>query len=152
MTALLDYAVITMPKISPVEALLPRFTALVDGGRKQVRFGYRGNVRGKCFFGYNDFALRYMISMTGEAATDVLSAIPRQLDDYISVARIDVQETYIADDAVDEVINITPSPRYSSRRLIGLNGDRGCTLYVGGAIKSAHGAGVQQKRRVESLS
>lgn len=129
-SASIDYAVITMPRINVVEASLPVFEALVSAGDKCYRSGYAGKQMAKVFWGYNDIAARWMLIMTGARAADVLSVVPRSLDSYISVARLDVQVTFECDNADDYILSLCPSSRYSSRRIQPVN-DAGVTLYVG---------------------
>ena len=129
-TANIDYAVITMPKISTVEAAIPHFSAATAGGVRQVRSGYVGVQKGKTFLGYHDVAQRWMFIQTGSGARDVVDFVPERLDPYISVARLDVQATFPFEDADYFIRMLMPSSRYSARRLSQVS-ERGETLYVG---------------------
>lgn len=129
-TAHIDYAVITLPKVSVVEAAIPHFSAATAGGVRQVRSGYVGVQKHKTFLGYHDAASRWMFIRTGSAAIDIVDFVPERLDPYLSVARLDVQCTFPIDDADYFIRMLMPSSRYSARRLSPVS-DRGETLYIG---------------------
>lgn len=128
----IDYAVITMPRVSVVEAAIPLFERLVKDGDSMVRSGYRGKQSGKTFFGHHDITQRWMLIRTGDAARDILDVVPVSVDPYLSVARLDVQITCEVDCADDFIQSLAPAARYSARRITPLN-DAGMTLYVGSA-------------------
>lgn len=129
-TAHIDYAVITMPCVNTVEAAIPHFSAATAGGVRQVRSGYIGVQKDKTFFGYHDIAQRWMFIRTGASARDIVQFVPERLDQYLSVARLDVQVTYPWDDADHHIRMLMPSTRYSARRLSPIS-ERGETLYIG---------------------
>ena len=128
-TLKVDYLVATYDLVT-VEAHLPAIAGAVirkpESGRHLGCRGYWCAETRRAFVG--DDSRRVMVSVTSSPAHAAALAIPRL--ETLSIARIDVQTTFVARDADLLIRSCDPSARYQAFRIAPVR-DRGCTLYVG---------------------
>jgi hypothetical protein len=128
-TLRVDYLVATYDLVA-VEPHLPAIAgAVIKKAEAGKHLGYRGYwcaESRRAFVG--DDSRRVMISVTSSPAHAAALAIPRL--ETLSIARIDVQTTFVARDADLLIRSCDPSARYQAFRIAPVR-DRGCTLYVG---------------------
>jgi len=124
-----DFLVLTVPRTAAAEAVYPTMLSywLPDPKPFSV-YGFRGYKSGKVFVGERED--RYLIQATGAIAHDVALAFPLPVEHEISVARIDVQTTFVVRDADFFISACEPSKVYKSVRWCAV-GEPGQTLYVG---------------------
>lgn len=124
-----DYIVMTFPKSLEIEAAYPFVAAYwMPNPEPHVAYGYRGYRCGKFFLGERED--RVLIQATGALANDVALRVPFPLDTGYSVARIDVQVTFVVQNADFLIRSCEPSPVYKSMRWVPVR-EPGETLYVG---------------------
>jgi Putative phage replication protein RstA len=128
-TLKVDYLVATYD-LSSVEAHVPAIVGAVirtpEGGKHLSYRGYRCADTRRAFVG--DDGYRVMVSVTSSTAHAAALAIPRL--ETLSIARIDVQTTFVSRDADALIRACDPSNRYQAFRIAPVRG-RGQTLYVG---------------------
>jgi len=125
-----DYIVMTYPRTVQSEALYPQMLGywLPEPRSEYGMYGFRGYRSGRIFIGENDD--RFLIQATGSIAHDVAMRLQLPLEHEISVARIDVQHTFVVADA-DRLINsCEPNRSYQATRWVRID-EPGATLYVG---------------------
>jgi hypothetical protein len=91
-------------------------------------YGYRGYRSGKVFVGESED--RYLVQATGQIAHDVAMRFPFPIEHELSVARIDVQVTFVTQDADFFIRACEPSKVYKATRWSSVR-EPGETLYVG---------------------
>jgi len=128
-TLRVDYLVATYD-LATVEPHLPTIAgAVIRQPEHGKHLGYKGywcaETR-RAFVG--DDGYRVMVSVTSSPAHSAALAIPRL--ETLSIARIDVQTTFISRDADLLIQSCEPSNRYQAFRIAPVRG-RGHTLYVG---------------------
>ena len=126
-----DYIVCTFPRTNISESIYPTIVGywLPQGDRHPyAMYGFRGYRSGKVFIGERED--RYLIQATGAIAHDVAMRLQLPVQHEISVARIDVQHTFVVADADRLVNSCEPSRAYQASRWVQVNA-RGSTLYVG---------------------
>jgi len=132
-----DYIVCTFPKTDVSEPLYPTIVGywLPNGDRHpHAMYGFRGYKAGKIFVGERED--RYIVQATGAIAHDVATRLQLPIEHEISVARIDVQHTFITADADRLINNCQPNISYQATRWMNVNGP-GVTLYVGSTRSDA---------------
>jgi hypothetical protein len=124
-----DFLVLTVPRSAASEAAYPVMVSywLPDPKSAQL-YGFRGYRSGKVFIGERDD--RYLVQATGAIAHDVALAFPLPAEHELSVARIDVQTTFVVKDADFFISACKPSKSYKATRWSAV-GEPGQTLYVG---------------------
>jgi len=126
-----DYIVLTFPRTDTSEAIYPTIVGYwlpQEDRRPYTLYGFRGYRSGKVFIGERED--RYIVQATGAIAHDVAMRLQLPVEHEISVARIDVQHTFITADADRLINNCQPDRAYRASRWIQVN-ERGATLYVG---------------------
>jgi len=128
-TLRVDYLVATYD-LATVEPHLPAIAgAVIRQPEHGKHLGYKGYwcaESRRAFVG--DDGYRVMVSVTSSPAHAAALAIPRL--ETLSIARIDVQTTFISRDADLLIRSCEPSNRYQAFRIAPVHG-RGHTLYVG---------------------
>jgi hypothetical protein len=126
-----DYIVLTFTRTDTSEAIYPTIVGYwlpQEDRRPYTLYGFRGYRSGKVFIGERED--RYIVQATGAIAHDVAMRLQLPVEHEISVARIDVQHTFITADADRLINNCQPDRAYRASRWIQVN-ERGATLYVG---------------------
>jgi hypothetical protein len=125
-----DYIVLTYPRTVQAEALYPTIVGfwLHENRQDYVLYGFRGYRSGKVFVGERED--RYLIQATGAIAHDVAMRLSLPIEHEVSVARIDVQHTFIVADADRLINNCEPNRAYQATRWTRVD-EPGTTLYVG---------------------
>jgi len=128
-TLRVDYLVATYD-LAAVEAHLPAIAGAVirtpEAGKHLAYRGYWCADTRRAFVGDDGF--RVMVSVTSSPAHAAALAIPRL--ETLSIARIDVQTTFVSRDADALIKACEPSKRYQAFRITPVN-KGGCTLYIG---------------------
>jgi hypothetical protein len=124
-----DFLVLTVPRSPAAEALYPVMLSYwLPDPKPSSLYGFIGYRSGKIFIGERED--RYLIQATGSIAHDVALAFPLPTEHELSVARIDVQTTFVVRDADFFISVCEPSKVYKSVRWSAV-GEPGQTLYVG---------------------
>jgi hypothetical protein len=124
-----DFLVLTVPRTVAAEAAYPVMASYwLPDPKPSSLYGFRGYRCGKVFIGERED--RYLVQATGAIAHDVALAFPLAAEHELSVARIDVQITFVVRDADFFILACEPSKAYKSVRWCPV-GEQGQTLYVG---------------------
>jgi len=124
-----DFLVLTWPRTVAAEAAYPVIMSYwILDPKPALLYGFRGYRSGKVFIGERED--RYLIQATGAIAHDVALAFPLPVDHELSVARIDVQTTFVVRDADFFISACEPGKAYKAVRWSAV-GEPGQTLYVG---------------------
>jgi hypothetical protein len=124
-----DYLVVTVPRTGVAEASYPVMIAYwLPDPQPWAMYGFRGYKSGKVFVGERED--RYLVQATGAIAHDVALRFPLPVDHELSVARIDVQVTFVTQDADFFIRACEPNSAYKAARWSSV-GEPGETLYVG---------------------
>jgi len=124
-----DFLVLTWPRTVAAEAAYPSIMSYwLPDPKPAFLYGFCGYRSGKVFTGERED--RYLIQATGAIAHDVALAFPLPVDHELSVARIDVQTTFVVRDADFFISACEPGKAYKAVRWSAV-GEPGQTLYVG---------------------
>lgn len=131
-----DYFVATMPYDDHVQALYPRVFAEYADECPRNLYGYRMFMKDGIGIGLNYDHTRVMVIGTSDKAHSAMAMVSVLSPFQVSVARIDVQVTFVVGDADRDIAWIQPDKKYKAVRWSAVH-EKGSTLYVGAPSSDA---------------
>lgn len=134
--ASLDYFVATFARDTRIEAAELRLIAALINGKITELYGYRGYTKDKLTYAINERVGRALIAGTSTSAHEAAKQVFALNPSYLSIARIDVQETITVVDPDRTIAFLTPKKSYKATRVSNVH-DEGETLYIGSPASRA---------------